>query len=67
MKTCVLLKPQVPQTHDSSDLPARSGVGRDQLKCVMFRIDTTIKNKNAQRNERLEKRNAKSIFGFFRI
>ena len=25
MKTCVLLKPQAPQTHDSSDLPALIG------------------------------------------
>ena len=28
-------------------------MGRDQLKCVMFCIDTTIKDKNVQRNERL--------------
>ena len=43
IKTCVLLKPQAPQTH----------VGRDQLKRVMFCIDATIKDENAQRNERL--------------
>ena len=54
-RTFVLLKPQAnPNSRfDRVIFTCAYRVARDQLKCVMFCIDTTTKDKNAQRNERL--------------